>query len=64
MALDPADKARALGAAQVIAMDKAAQDLDMERDMERGVERGVADVEWADVARNPTQQPASRHRKN
>jgi len=60
MALDSADKARALGAAQVIAMDKAAQDLDMER----GVERGVADVEWADVARNPTQQPASRHRKN
>jgi hypothetical protein len=39
MVLDPADKARALGAAQAIAMDKAAR----ESDVERGV---AADAEW------------------
>jgi hypothetical protein len=32
MVLDPADKARTLGAAQAIAMDKAARESNAERD--------------------------------
>ena len=46
MVLDLADKARALGAAQANAMDKAERELDAEPDEERG----AADVEGAGAA--------------
>jgi hypothetical protein len=47
MVLDPADKAHALGAAQVIAMYKAAQESDVERDGVWGAV--VVDAEWVDA---------------
>jgi len=46
MVLDPADKARALGAAQEIAMDKAARESDVERGAAVGVEWVVVDAGW------------------
>jgi hypothetical protein len=50
MVLDPADKARALGAAQAIAMDKAARESDVERGAAAGADwegDSVADAAWA-----------------
>jgi hypothetical protein len=51
MVLDLADKARALGAAQANAMDKAERELDAEPDEERGAavvaEWEGVDADWA-----------------